>query len=550
MERHYFINDCNLLDNAMNVKFIVIKLMSTNEACLSPWFVKNYIDKCAESCPFVVAGMSLRHAVSAVVDWRHANSLEDLGHAYAFAERRIQDCVSRYSLTLHSCNCWKNTLAKNDTRLTVYFSAVAFLHVACEISRHGFSDELMDILMTELGYDDNIPRCSNHINSVFFLSKAAKLINAAAYNADSTVQQMEISLCKAYLHRALRCNDSESDSIYCLANVYLAVLYYTTGQYQTAIDHCTLVMRSQDHWQCSSHVVQGELLPKIDDNIDSVLGLAVLYQHVLSTSLNQRQQRQYVSVFTTELFVYYLHIKLLSVTKCPVVTETSSSELFQRYVKCISEMHQLYIGDILVFMLLSYSLEHDINVEPKIEKQGRFIISGTEINTSELVEVLQKSAVEKFTACRQLEADQFGSLAIIATTDYEALYAYKRGDYQRCLQLSSQNVHTLLNAFLISDVAIHKVFIQLLDDDIVSLTALMLIVNDNCRLDSSHSVITQMTLSLYLMTQCQLKLRHSVTSLAETLHYIKIAQRKTAGNRTLDQLTLRLAWCKIATTAY
>ena len=34
-------------------------------------------------------------------------------------------------------------------------------------------------------------------------------------------------------------------------------------------------MRSQDHSRCSSHVVQGELLPKINDNIDIVLGLAV-----------------------------------------------------------------------------------------------------------------------------------------------------------------------------------------------------------------------------------------------------------------------------------
>jgi len=88
----------------------------------------------------------------------------------------------------------------------------------------------------------------------------------------------------------LRYKYSDSDSIYCLANVYLAVLYYTTGQYQTAIDHCTLVIRSQDHSQCSSHVVQGETLPKIDDNIDSVLGLAdttcrrVFYRYVCTLS--------------------------------------------------------------------------------------------------------------------------------------------------------------------------------------------------------------------------------------------------------------------------
>jgi len=91
-------------------------------------------------------------------------------------------------------------------------------------------------------------------------------MNAVAHKFVCTKQLVEMHLWKAYLQRALRCRDSDSDSIYCLANVYLAVLYYTTGQYRTAIDHCTLVMRSQDHSQCSSRVVQGELLPKIDDN--------------------------------------------------------------------------------------------------------------------------------------------------------------------------------------------------------------------------------------------------------------------------------------------
>jgi len=57
--QHYFINDCNLIDNTLNVQMIVTELTSTNEACLSSWFVKNYIDKCSESCPFVGAGMSL-----------------------------------------------------------------------------------------------------------------------------------------------------------------------------------------------------------------------------------------------------------------------------------------------------------------------------------------------------------------------------------------------------------------------------------------------------------------------------------------------------------
>jgi len=90
----------------------------------------------------------------------------------------------------------------------------------------------------------------------------------------------------------------------------LGSLYYSTGHYQTVKDHSTLVT---DHSQCSSHVVQGELLPKIDDNIDTVLGLSVFYQHVRTAALNQQQQTQHVSVFTTELFARTLSADQMSV---------------------------------------------------------------------------------------------------------------------------------------------------------------------------------------------------------------------------------------------
>ena len=87
-------------------------------------------------------------------------------------------------------------------------------------------------------------RYSNNSTSRVWLKKAVKLTKVASNKSLSTMSLIEIELSKAYLYRALRCKDSDSDSIYCLANVYLSVLYYTTGQYQTAIDHCTLVTRS------------------------------------------------------------------------------------------------------------------------------------------------------------------------------------------------------------------------------------------------------------------------------------------------------------------
>ena len=84
-----------------------------------------------------------------------------------------------------------------------------------------------------------------------------------------------------------------------------------------------------------------------------------------------------------------------------------------------------------------------------------------------------------------------------------------------------------------------------MDDDIVSLIALTLIVDPECRHESRYVDITQLTLSLYLMTQCQLKLRYSVTSLAQTLDYIEVAQRRHPGDRILNQLTLKLIESKI-----
>ena len=130
-------------------------------------------------------------------------------------------------------------------------------------------------------------------------------------------------------------------------------------------------------------------------------------------------------------------------------------------------------------------------------------MNATKQSASDLIELLQQSAVEHLTTFRQLEARDFGSVVTIVTTDFEAMYAYKRGDYQRCLQLSTQNVHTLLYADRLTDVPIFPEFIQLLDDDIfdiVSLTALTWIVSPKCKSHSDGLLTYRLTLSLYLMT--------------------------------------------------
>ena len=313
-------------------------------------------------------------------------------------------------------------------------------------------------------------------------------------------------------------------------------------------------MRSQDHSQCSSHVVQGDLLPKVDDDIDTVLDLAVFYQYVRTAALNQ-QQTQYVVVFITELFAHYLYIRCLSVMNCRQFTQMLSADEIYRHIKHIFDKDQLFIADSLLIQSVKLSPELNYHYQPLSEHRQYSTINTAELDTSELVELLQQSAVGHLTTYRQFHKQEFGSVATIVTTDFEALYAYKRGDYQRCLELSTQNVHTLLYADGMTDVPAYPdemigvltfpEFIQLMDDNIVSLTALTRIVDPECREDVVSDLISRLTLSLYLMTQCQLKLHHSVASLAQTLDYIKVTQRRHSVNRTLDHLTLKLTERKV-----
>jgi len=445
----------------------------------------------------------------------------------AAARWTVMGAVSHYSLTLRHCPYLVYQMAKNDQGMHASFTAVAFLHGACKTRQGLLTDEMLDILATTCLQLTVVRRCLNaRHSSVLSLSQAAVLMKVVVNNPRSTVQLIEIELAKAYLLRALRCEDSDSNYIYCLASVYLAVLYYTTGQYQTAIDYCALVMRSQDHSQCSSSVVQGELLPRIDDQVDNILGLIVFYQHILAAALNEDQGRRHVSVFTTELFAHYLLIHFLSVTKCCHLPQTSLADEIRQYHNCFCGSSDMFVTDVVLFRLANRT-RYPSNDEVLMPDRGETKSSKLfHLDTSKLVALLQQSAVEHFTTCRELEARDFDSFV---TPDFKALYAFKRGQYRHCLQLSVRNVRTMIvNRFILYlFVPVYPApeLIQLMDDDIVSLIGLIALINPPPINDRPLVVVVhQLTLSLYLMTQCHMKLGHSVTSLATTLDYVQLAR--------------------------
>jgi len=97
-------------------------------------------------------------------------------------------------------------------------------------------------------------------------------------------------------------------------------------------------------------------------------------------------------------------------------------------------------------------------------------------------------------------------------------------------KLSTQNVDSLISDEGSSaSVSLCSEFIQLMDDDLVCLAGLTLLVDPSCiKPGIIHVAISQLILSLYLMTQSQIKLNHPVTSVAQTLDYIQVKREKHA----------------------
>jgi len=267
----------------------------------------------------------------------------------------------------------------------------------------------------------------------------------------------------------------------------------------------------------------------------STLRIIVFYVNAFSVSARMCMFWMNEVKADSHLFVYFIAVVYLH-----VVQKIRSGGLTKDLLNAVEVTVSSNCYNKRTFSLLNRA----VTLARECEAQS---VISTNYNTSELVELLQQAAVEFLTTLRQFEAREFGSLATIVTTDFEALYAYKHGDYQRCLQLSTQNLQTLLNANEMTYILTFPEFVQFLDDGVVSVIALTLIVNPECRDNSFCTSITQLTLSLYLMTQCQLQLRHSLTSLAQTLDHIVVAQRIHRVHWTLDQLTLKLIERKLVT---
>jgi len=396
---------------------------------------------------------------------------------------------------------------------------------------------------------------SSAFHNVSHFRKAVILMQLVANKHRNTRELLLVELSKLSLQSALQYDNPERDSVSCLALTYLSVLYYTTGQYQSAIDHLTLTMKLQGRSQCckcTSHIVEGKLLPKIDANVDSALGLVVFYQYILTMALNLQITDQ-VGVFTLELFAHYFTVKHLLTAKCHCMPKTREEEttqavqcsLHEELESCSSTVlssARLVTSDLMLCKLASNSYHRGSTV-----LVTRNYIQG--IDRKQLVDLMTELSLHELLTCRHLILPR-DTQAVMASnrSDFIALYLYRCQFYEECELMCRQIVRNQIDAdsrnIPCLSIAYHE-FLQLMDNDVVSLIGLTLLTRKTGTWSCFRGpvTVTQLTLSLYLLIKCQFHLRKpgSLGTLAVMLDWIATALNTIPVGESVDYLMLKLA---------
>ena len=265
--QNYFINSCNMVDHFVDYAssmMISSSLRSlADESILLSWFFEKYIRECAECCPTEVSILfqgicsfdKLERAVQAVVYWKWSSLPKELYTEHHKSEAMTQSILRVFSNDATMINMLMKELQIVDPRLRDYFVALTSLHVAHTISIHSLTEDFLEILCTL--YDSCNAAVDDMDNSAGLLSirkvNLARLHNVGS-NALETLYQ-EIS--KVYLLQSLV---HGQESTHCVVHVLLATLYYKSGQYMAAVDHCKQVLNQSFRYSHRSQSIGAEYL--------------------------------------------------------------------------------------------------------------------------------------------------------------------------------------------------------------------------------------------------------------------------------------------------
>jgi len=521
--QHYFIGNCNLLDDFDDESSATIcnKVRSfADVSVLSLWFFENYIRECAQRCPENISKLfedfcsidKFDRAMHAVIDWKLSTLPGERWKEHYETEKIMLSLQMVYSMDAIK-TILMNT--KNpqycNSRLQDYFVAVTSLRVACIMSIHPLTGDLLEVLRMIF------KPCSaaTSDNASIGLESEIKTRHLATLSTvrSNALEMLHNEMSKAYLYQILD-SQHEQESTYCVAHVLLAALHYKSGQYRAATDHCKQVLNQRDRDDYRLCDIRAEYLFETDEAADSVFGLIQFYQHMKRTALhgNLQHQRDCKLAFTADLLAHYLR------SKCSKTHQLKYRHHLSTAIPLLS--------DVLLFKSLKIQLDEFTEMPDASFESDDPGSNADSMDTTLLVIMLELVALEKLITFRESMVRGLHSEQFPVINEFEVLHAYRCGLFEECLEMCRNHIDILLctgcsqNQRVITAV---PVFLSLLDGELLSLfgvvnlshPALLLFL---MQFPDSES-ISLLTLLLYLVCQCQKKLRSDL--LYDTLQLIR-----------------------------
>jgi len=553
--QHYFIDSCNLLDHFVKDTSTTISnslRILAEESVLLTWFTENYIRRGALYCPDDVSVLfedisfsdKLERAVDAVVDWK-LNTLTDelCTKQYEFEKMAISR-VLFFRTDAIWIQAYMKATQNVDPQLRVYFVAVVSLRAAYKMSMNSPTEDQLEILWTLF---DPCPAAADGIFSRQNSGGLLWIQRAIMLGALSTVRSTALDIfhnemSKAFLHHSFVYGQ---ESTYCVARILLAALYYNSGHYQSATIQCKQVLNQCKGKQCGSYRIGKEYLLQTDETVDTVFGLVLLYEHLQQKALKSDTEPQSSKLtLETHLLAHYFY------WKCATATDSETRRM-RKYRQHLCWTGSPLLCDVLLFKETETHIGEGakMSVEHMRANDGKNVSSP--MDTGLLVAMLELVALEKLVKVRQVLVHELHSERFPVLNEFEALYSYKCGLLEECLDMCRRNVNVLLRAgcpryqhYLI----VMPEFLSLLDGEVLSLFGIIRLLRPVFILLllelADNDSISLTTLSLYLMVQCQKMLRSD--SLCDTLQLIRIVHDKmfpADGNKTfLDRLILKLIY--------
>jgi hypothetical protein len=288
--------------------------------------------------------------------------------------------------------------------------------------------------------------------------------------------------------------------------------------------------------------MEGACLPRISNEVDTILGLVSLYQNLRDGLLPRKlQQVPVVKVFTVRLFAYYLLYFSRASDSIGFKANRLHRVLVRQYRQHFVEASLIISTDLLLFYNVVNSTKRPAGCRGK--RRDTCLQPGSSTShhsTDRLRELLTSLSVELLTSYRQDVLRDYRVVCHFATDDIRALDAFRCGMYEQCFEMIRPTVVRLWEQTDHFIVPIFGCMTHLMDDSVAALCGACALTTRNGEMFNGY--VIQLTVLVCLLVECKLKLRQF--EMTSELRLMVLLYRRLTVSCVTDRLLLSLVYRK------